>query len=149
MLQTRIARAQQIDLATRAADTWILADLVYAGFLDADPTVDGSEFELKRALVALWNLVLARLERAGARVVDDAGFILTGLDLLRDGKRPAGWPLDRDPFLLETSVPGIFACGDVRSGPVKLEVSRRVLGRVGLPRRSCRQQRPAFSRNRI
>jgi thioredoxin reductase (NADPH) len=44
------------------------------------------------------------------------GHILTGLDLIRDGKRPPGWPLERDPFLLETSVPGVFAAGDVREG---------------------------------
>ena len=44
------------------------------------------------------------------------GFVLTGSDLLQDGKRPAGWKLDRDPFMLETSVPGIFAAGDVRYG---------------------------------
>jgi thioredoxin reductase (NADPH) len=45
-----------------------------------------------------------------------SGHILTGLDLLKDGKRPTGWPLSRDPFILETSVPGVFAAGDVRSG---------------------------------
>jgi thioredoxin reductase (NADPH) len=45
-----------------------------------------------------------------------SGHILTGLDLVRDGKRPSGWPLERDPLLLETSVPGIFAAGDVRNG---------------------------------
>jgi thioredoxin reductase (NADPH) len=45
-----------------------------------------------------------------------SGHILTGLDLLREGKRPVGWALDRDPLLLETSVPGIFAAGDVRNG---------------------------------
>jgi thioredoxin reductase (NADPH) len=55
-----------------------------------------------------------------------AGFILTGPDLLRDGQRPRGWTLRRDPYLLETSVPGIFAAGDVRQGAV-----RRVASAVG------------------
>ncbi len=50
---------------------------------------------------------------------DERGFILTGLDLLRDGKRPKGWTADRDPFLLEASVPGIFVAGDVRHDSVK------------------------------
>jgi thioredoxin reductase (NADPH) len=50
---------------------------------------------------------------------DDRGFIFSGPDLLREGKRPKGWQLDRDPALLETSVPGIFVVGDVRHGSVK------------------------------
>jgi thioredoxin reductase (NADPH) len=50
---------------------------------------------------------------------DERGFILTGPDLLDGGRRPAGWSLDRDPWLLETSVPGVFAVGDVRRGSVK------------------------------
>jgi len=50
---------------------------------------------------------------------DDRGFILSGPDLLSDGKRPANWALERDPNLLETSVPGIFVVGDVRHGSVK------------------------------
>jgi thioredoxin reductase (NADPH) len=50
---------------------------------------------------------------------DERGFILTGPDLIRDGQHPKGWTLDRDPFLLETNIPGIFAVGDVRHGSVK------------------------------
>ncbi len=50
---------------------------------------------------------------------DDRGFVLTGPDLMKDGKPPKGWTLERDPFLLESSVPGIFAVGDVRHGSVK------------------------------
>ncbi|MBZ5644320.1 MAG: FAD-dependent oxidoreductase [Acidobacteriia bacterium] len=50
---------------------------------------------------------------------DERGFVLTGPDLIRDGSRPKGWTLERDPFLLETNVPGLFAVGDVRHGSVK------------------------------
>jgi thioredoxin reductase (NADPH) len=57
---------------------------------------------------------------------DVGGFLLTGPDLLREGRRPPGWPLDRDPYLLESSVPGVFAAGDVRSESVK-----RVASAVG------------------
>jgi thioredoxin reductase (NADPH) len=50
---------------------------------------------------------------------DERGFLLTGPDLLRDGRHTKGWTLDRDPYLLETNVPGIFAVGDVRHGSIK------------------------------
>ena len=63
---------------------------------------------------------------AGVVERDPAGFIITGDDLTHDSKRPKGWTLKRDPFLLETSVPGIFAAGDVRYG-----ASRRVAAAVG------------------
>ena len=56
----------------------------------------------------------------------DKGYIFTGADLIVDKKPPAGWPLERDPFLLETSVPGIFAAGDVRFG-----TNHRVASAVG------------------
>jgi len=63
---------------------------------------------------------LPRTEWLGGLVErDERGFLLTGPDLIRDGQHPKGWTLERDPFLLETNVPGIFAVGDVRHGSVK------------------------------
>ncbi|MDQ2677031.1 MAG: NAD(P)/FAD-dependent oxidoreductase [Actinomycetota bacterium] len=63
--------------------------------------------------------------RTGVRTSRE-GFVLTGPDLLTDGRRPEDWPLHRDPLALETSVPGLFAAGDVRSGSTK-----RVAAAVG------------------
>jgi thioredoxin reductase (NADPH) len=63
---------------------------------------------------------------AGVVERNRTGFIPTGQDLIRDGKRPRGWTLKRDPYYLETSVPGIFAVGDIRQGAV-----RRVASAVG------------------
>jgi len=54
---------------------------------------------------------------------DPKGYVLTGMDLMEGGKRPSGWPLDRDPFMFETSVPGLFAAGDVRFGTIHRVVS--------------------------
>lgn len=50
---------------------------------------------------------------------DSDGYLVTGPDLLQDGKYPKSWPLERSPFYLETNVPGLFAAGDVRHGSVK------------------------------
>ena len=63
---------------------------------------------------------LKKLDREKGR--DERGFVLTGSDM----RAAVDWTLDRDPYLLETSVPGILACGDVRFGPVK-----RVASAVG------------------
>jgi thioredoxin reductase (NADPH) len=63
---------------------------------------------------------------AGVVERDAHGFILTGQDLIRDGKRPKNWHLVRDPYMLETSMSGIFAAGDIRFNAV-----RRVASAVG------------------
>jgi thioredoxin reductase (NADPH) len=62
----------------------------------------------------------------GCVLLDAKGFIKTGTDLSRDDLMTARWPLTRSPYLLETSLPGVFAVGDVRSGNVK-----RVASAVG------------------
>jgi thioredoxin reductase (NADPH) len=63
---------------------------------------------------------------AGLVELDEKGYILTGPDLPRVDRKPRGWRLERDPYLLETNVPGIFAAGDVRAGSGK-----RVAAAVG------------------
>jgi thioredoxin reductase (NADPH) len=63
---------------------------------------------------------------AGTLQLDEHGFVLTGPDLLGDGRPPPGWPLGRLPLPLETSLPGVFAAGDVRHRSVK-----RVASAVG------------------
>ena len=62
----------------------------------------------------------------GVLVRDERGFIRTGPGLLTDGRRPHGWTLDRDPYFLESSLPGVFVAGDVRADSVK-----RVASAVG------------------
>jgi thioredoxin reductase (NADPH) len=63
---------------------------------------------------------------AGILERDSAGFLLTGSDLPQEHGRPRGWPLQREPYAFETSMPGVFAAGDVRSG-----ANRRVAAAVG------------------
>ena len=63
---------------------------------------------------------------AGVLERDDGGFILTGASLPQEHGRPRGWTLEREPYMFETSIPGVFAAGDVRSG-----ANRRVAAAVG------------------
>ena len=64
--------------------------------------------------------------QSGEVMTDKRGFVITGRDLLQSDVRRAGWPLERNPYLLETCQPGIFAAGDVRSGAMN-----RVASAVG------------------
>ncbi|MFI0423270.1 FAD-dependent oxidoreductase [Spongiactinospora sp. 9N601] len=85
----------------------------------------------KRTVRTSWLFVFIGAEPrtdwlSGVVQRDERGFVLTGADLLADGRRPVGWTLPRDPYHLESSMPGVFAAGDVRATSVK-----RVASAVG------------------
>jgi thioredoxin reductase (NADPH) len=87
----------------------------------------GEETELNMAAMFIYIGAAPHSEMAEGFVPrDEKGFILTGTDLPKIGDKPKGWTLDRDPFLFETNIPGVFAVGDVRSG-----ANRRVAAAVG------------------
>ena len=79
---------------------------------------------------------------------DEAGYLVTGPDLLHDGQRPPRWPLDREPYFLETNIAGVFAAGDVRHGrgaPRRVGGRRRRDGgglRAPLPRKRVTSPSP-------
>ncbi len=95
--------------------------------LTIEDTVTAESHALAAAAMFIFIGTAPRTDMvAGVVERDPHGFILTGRDLMSGGRRPQGWSLDRDPFLFETSVPGIFAAGDSRHGSGK-----RVAAAVG------------------
>jgi thioredoxin reductase (NADPH) len=126
-LVDRIERHPLIDVRLQTQVAEIHADEASLSAV----TVADAEGRIERLTARALFLCLGGFPRtgwtaeAGVRT-DRAGYILTGPDLLEAGRRPDNWPLDRDPLALETSVPGVFAAGDVRHGSTK-----RVAGAVG------------------
>jgi thioredoxin reductase (NADPH) len=122
----RIEAAPNIEVFTRAEVAAVRGDgrleRVVVRHLE-----DGGERELEAAAMFILIGAAPRTDVvAGLVERDEKGFILTGPDLPRADRRPRGWTLDRDPYLFETSVPGIFAVGDARAGS-----SKRVAAAVG------------------
>jgi thioredoxin reductase (NADPH) len=115
----QIQRTPNIQLWNHAS----VAEVHGNGLLEEVSVLCSDTNKVERVPASAMFIFIGALPRtdwlAGLIERDDRGFILTGPDLLWDGGRPKGWTLDRDPFLLETNVPGMFAVGDVRHGSVK------------------------------
>jgi thioredoxin reductase (NADPH) len=115
----------EVRLTTQVANAYGLQRLDGLDLLDA--TTGATETVPADGLFALIGADPHTEWLAGVVRRDRHGFVLTGHDLLRaDGKPLAGWPLTRPPYHLETSLPGVFAVGDVRGGSMK-----RVASAVG------------------
>jgi thioredoxin reductase (NADPH) len=125
-LVDRIAATANIDVLTRVEVTAACGNghLEQVSIRDLD-TAHTRNIDVDAMFIFIG--AAPRSEMVSAAVeCDEKGFILTGPDLLRSGRKPGGWTLDRDPFFFETSMPGVFAAGDVRAGS-----NRRVASAVG------------------
>ena len=122
----RITATPNIEVVTRVTvagvcGTGRLEKVVVRGVDDAQ------ERELPASAIFIFIGAKPRTEMvSGFLELDEKGYVLTGPDLPRTDRKPRGWTLDRDPYLFETSVPGIFAAGDARASSGK-----RVAAAVG------------------
>jgi len=115
----QIQKTSNIEVWNCAQVTAVHGETRLTGITVQREGVDGLQ-ELSASSLFIFIGALPRTEWLGDLIErDERGFIISGPDLIRDGKRPASWTLDRDPGLLETNVPGIFVVGDVRHGSVK------------------------------
>ena len=116
----RITAAPNVDVLTRTEVT-----ALGGGELLEEITLINRETGRQRAEATHWLFVCiggvpqTQWAVEVGMVRDEAGYLVTGPDLFLGRERPAGWPLDRAPFFLETNLPGVYAAGDVRHGAVK------------------------------
>jgi thioredoxin reductase (NADPH) len=125
-LVDQIYATENIEVMTRTG----VAEVSGNGRLEAISIVDQASGKVRTVPAAAMFIFIGAVPHSdlieGVIETNSAGFIKTGPDLIRDGSRPKNWKLKRDPYPLETSIPGIFAAGDIRKNAV-----RRVASAVG------------------
>jgi thioredoxin reductase (NADPH) len=126
-LEERISATPNIEVLPQTSITQLHGENHLEGITITDGETKSTRYEEARwVFVCIGGLPRTEWTANTDILVDEAGYLLTGPDLIVDGKLPAAWPLERQPYYVETSVPGAFAVGDVRHGSVK-----RVASAVG------------------
>lgn len=80
---------------------------------------EASDLPVKGLFICIGGIPQTDWATQAGVIRDEAGYLVTGPDMFKEGRLPAAWPLERPPYYLETIVPGTFAAGDVRHGAVK------------------------------
>ena len=119
-LVDRISAAKNVEVLTQTEVTALEgSDMLQAVLLTNRQTGASRRIETHWVFVCIGGAPRTEWAVQAGVTRDEAGYLVTGPDLLRDDQRPDGWPLDRPPYYLETNIPGLFAAGDVRHGSVK------------------------------
>jgi thioredoxin reductase (NADPH) len=119
-LAERIRTEPRIEVLLRTEATAVHGDrALRAVTLRNNQTGEERTLETTWVFLCLGGLPHTEWAEEVGIIRDETGYLVTGPDLLRNGERPKNWPLNREPYYLETNMPGVFAAGDVRHGSVK------------------------------
>ncbi len=118
-LVERIEREPRIDVRMQTSVRELHADGRLHGVTVLDATGGRSRIPIDGLFVAIGGAPQTQWAEASSLRRDEAGYLVTGPDLLELGRMPEGWPLERLPLALESSIPGFFIAGDVRHGSTK------------------------------
>lgn len=116
----RIQSANNIEVVPNTEVTELHEDQVLESvLLTNNKTGAAQELKIKGLFICIGGVPQTEWAAKVGIIRDEAGYLVTGPDLLNKGRVPQSWPLERTPYYLETNLPGIFAAGDVRHGAVK------------------------------